>query len=85
MLTGLSLALQFPAARMRLGRNERGYRLPFSNITTGDQLGRIEIAVAPSNPNYIYAQRTVIREQQRRCGNAAGCQDRRLATRTAVN
>src|SRR5262245_65882700 len=28
----------------------------FVNISTGNQLGRIDIAVAPSNPNYIYAQ-----------------------------
>src|SRR5438093_5221440 len=28
----------------------------FVDINTGDQLGRVEIAVAPSNPNYIYAQ-----------------------------
>src|SRR5437867_8900931 len=26
------------------------------DATTGNQLGRIDIAVAPSNPNYIYAQ-----------------------------
>ena len=29
---------------------------PYVNSTTGNQLGRIDIAVAPSNPNYIYAQ-----------------------------
>ncbi len=29
---------------------------PYVNITTGNQLGRMDIAVAPSNPNYIYAQ-----------------------------
>jgi hypothetical protein len=29
---------------------------PFVDINTGNQLGRIDIAVAPSNPNYIYAQ-----------------------------
>src|SRR5689334_208334 len=28
----------------------------YSNSTTGDQLGRIDIAVAPNNPNVIYAQ-----------------------------
>src|SRR5262249_13438509 len=28
----------------------------FVNTTTGNQLGRIDIGVAPSNPNYIYAQ-----------------------------
>src|SRR6266446_3381170 len=29
---------------------------PFVDINTGNQLGRIDIAVAPSNANYIYAQ-----------------------------
>ena len=42
----------------------------------GDQLGRIDIAVAPANPNVIYAQvQSIAREQpRRRCGNANGCQ-----------
>ena len=33
-----------------------GSGTPFSNPTTGDQLGRIDIAVAPSDPQVIYAQ-----------------------------
>ena len=28
----------------------------YVNATTGNQVGRIDIAVAPSNSNYIYAQ-----------------------------
>ncbi len=38
-----------------------------------NQLGRIDIAVAPSNPNYIYAQAQSI-VWNSACGNANGCQ-----------
>jgi uncharacterized repeat protein (TIGR01451 family) len=45
------------------------------NISTGNQLGRMDIAVAPSNPNYIYAQvGSIIANNNAGCGNAAGCQ-----------
>jgi uncharacterized repeat protein (TIGR01451 family) len=45
------------------------------NISTGNQLGRMDIAVAPSNPNYIYAQvGSIIPNNNAGCGNAAGCQ-----------
>ena len=48
---------------------------PFVNINTGNQLGRIDIAVAPSNPNYIYAQvQSIVGNNNGGCGNAAGCQ-----------
>src|SRR5882757_670660 len=47
----------------------------FVDINTGDQLGRIEIAVAPSNSNYIYAQaQSIIGNSDGGCGGAAGCQ-----------
>jgi hypothetical protein len=46
---------------------------PFVNINTGDQLGRIDIAVAPSNPDYIYAQvQSIVGNAS--CGNVPGCQ-----------
>src|SRR6266498_94016 len=46
---------------------------PFVNISTGNQLGRIDIAVAPSNANYIYAQvQSIVGNGA--CGNSAGCQ-----------
>jgi hypothetical protein len=46
---------------------------PFVNISTGDQLGRIDIGVAPSNPNYIYAQvQSIVGNSG--CGGAPGCQ-----------
>ena len=50
-----------------------------STTTVGDQLGRIDIAVAPSNPNVIYAQGQGIAPQNNSggsagCGNANGCQ-----------
>src|SRR5438132_862689 len=48
---------------------------PFVDINTGDQLGRIEIAVAPSNSNYIYAQvQSIVGNNNGGCGNSAGCQ-----------
>src|SRR6266705_30503 len=46
---------------------------PFVNINTGNQLGRIDIAVAPSNANYIYAQGQSIAVNGGNCG-ANGCQ-----------
>jgi hypothetical protein len=47
----------------------------FVDINTGDQLGRIEIAVAPSNSNYIYAQaQSIVGNSNGGCGNAPGCQ-----------
>src|SRR6266446_244637 len=45
----------------------------FVNGTTGNQLGRIDIAVAPSNANYIYAQVQSIAVNGGNCG-ANGCQ-----------
>lgn len=48
---------------------------PFVNTTTGNQLGRIDIAVAPSNANYIYAQvQSIAPNNNGGCGNANGCQ-----------
>ena len=48
---------------------------PFVDINTGDQLGRIDIAVAPSNANYIYAQaQSIVGNSNGGCGGAPGCQ-----------
>jgi len=48
---------------------------PFVNISTGTQLGRIEIAVAPGNSNYIYAQvQSIVGNNNGGCGNSPGCQ-----------
>src|SRR6266699_951982 len=48
---------------------------PFVDINTGDQLGRIDIAVAPSNANYIYAQgQSIVGNSNGGCGSANGCQ-----------
>jgi uncharacterized repeat protein (TIGR01451 family) len=45
------------------------------NITTGNQLGRMDIAVAPSNPNYIYAQvGSIAANANSGCGTTSGCQ-----------
>jgi len=48
---------------------------PFVNTTTGNQLGRIDIAVAPSNANYVYAQgQSIAPNSNGGCGGANGCQ-----------
>ena len=48
---------------------------PYVNPTAGNQLGRIDLAVAPSNPNVIYAQvQSIAAELNSGCGNANGCQ-----------
>jgi len=48
---------------------------PFVNTTTGNQLGRIELGVAPNNTNYIYAQgQSIATNNNGGCGNANGCQ-----------
>ena len=52
------------------------------DATTGNQLGRVDIAVAPSNPNYIYAQVQSITPNNNSgnpvlgggCNGAKGCQ-----------
>jgi hypothetical protein len=47
----------------------------FVNTTTGNQLGRIDIGVAPGNPNYIYAQgQSITPNSNGGCGNTNGCQ-----------
>ncbi len=47
----------------------------FVNTTTGNQLGRIELAVAPSNANVIYAQgQSIAPNSNGGCGGANGCQ-----------
>jgi hypothetical protein len=44
-------------------------------ISTTNQLGRIDIAVAPSNPNYIYAQaQSIVWNNNGGCGDTNGCQ-----------
>jgi hypothetical protein len=48
---------------------------PYGGSGVGDQLGRIDIAVAPSDPNYIYAQvQSITPNSNSGCGNANGCQ-----------
>jgi hypothetical protein len=47
----------------------------FVNTTTGNQLGRIDIAVAPSTANVIYAQgQSIAPNNNGGCGNSNGCQ-----------
>ena len=48
---------------------------PYVNTSTGDQLGRIDIAVAPNNANYIYAQvQSIAPNTDGGCGSSNGCQ-----------
>src|ERR1700682_3087788 len=47
----------------------------YVDSTTGNQLGRVDIAVAPGNSNYIYAQvQSIPPNSNTGCGNANGCQ-----------
>jgi uncharacterized repeat protein (TIGR01451 family) len=47
----------------------------YGGVNVGNQLGRMDIAVAPSDPNYIYAQvGSIVANNNSGCGNAAGCQ-----------
>ena len=45
-----------------------------TNGGTVNNLSRVDIAVAPSNPNYIYAQVGAINWNSGNCGSANGCQ-----------
>lgn len=48
---------------------------PYSGAGVGNQVGRIDIAVAPSNSNYIYAQlQSITPNPNSGCGSANGCQ-----------
>lgn len=48
---------------------------PFVSMSDGNQLGRIDIAVAPSNANYIYAQvQSIAKNNNDGCGDKSGCQ-----------
>src|SRR4029453_2736040 len=52
-----------------------GSGVMYADPTTGDQLGRIDIAVAPSNPNVIYAQvQSIAGNTGGNCGGGPGCQ-----------
>ncbi len=47
----------------------------YVNSSTGNQVGRIDIAVAPSNSNYIYAQlQSITANTNSGCGSTSGCQ-----------
>jgi hypothetical protein len=47
----------------------------YGGLNIGNQIGRVDIAVAPSDPNYIYAQvASIAPNNNAGCGNAAGCQ-----------
>lgn len=48
---------------------------PYVSVSSGNQLGRINIAIAPSNPNVIYAQvQSIAGNSNSGCGNSSGCQ-----------
>ncbi|MDQ6656425.1 MAG: hypothetical protein M3Y80_11500, partial [Verrucomicrobiota bacterium] len=57
-------------APMNAGSGDR-----YMSLGVGVQNGRMDIAVAPGNPNYIYAQvGSIAPNSASGCGNAAGCQ-----------
>jgi hypothetical protein len=48
---------------------------PYVSATSGNQIGRIDLGVAPSNPNVIYAQaQSIAANSNSGCGNTNGCQ-----------
>lgn len=52
-----------------------GSGVSYNSLGVGNQLGRVEIAVAPSNANYIYAQvQSVAANNNSGCSNKSGCQ-----------
>ncbi len=52
-----------------------GSGVPYSSATVGTQLSRVDIAVAPSNPNYIYVQAgSIAGNSASGCGGGSGCQ-----------
>lgn len=52
-----------------------GSGTPWSSSTVGNQLSRVDLAVAPSNPNVIYAQAgSISANTASGCGNTSGCQ-----------
>ncbi|HEV7242671.1 MAG TPA: hypothetical protein VGQ36_25810 [Thermoanaerobaculia bacterium] len=52
-----------------------GTGVAYVSSTTGNQLGRIDMAVAPSNANVIYAQvQSITPNNNSGCGNSPGCQ-----------
>jgi hypothetical protein len=52
-----------------------GSGTPYGGVGTGTQLGRMDIAVAPSNPNVIYAQvGSIAANSNSGCGSTSGCQ-----------
>jgi Domain of unknown function (DUF4214) len=52
-----------------------GTGAPYVSSISGNQLGRMDIAVAPSNPNYVYAQvGSIAANNNSGCGNTSGCQ-----------
>ena len=47
----------------------------YGGVNIGNQIGRIDMAVAPSNPNVIYAQvQSIAPNNNSGCGNTSGCQ-----------
>ena len=58
------------AAPMNAGSGD-----PYVSLGVGNQLSRMDIAVAPSNPNYIYAQvGSIAGNSASGCGGGSGCQ-----------
>ncbi|MBA2432755.1 MAG: hypothetical protein H0V56_11690, partial [Chthoniobacterales bacterium] len=65
-----------PGSPYSTGANmNAGSGTPYGGLGVGTQLGRIDIALAPSNPNYLYAQvASIAPNSASGCNNASGCQ-----------
>ncbi len=73
---GFVFGTQVTGSAYTTGANmNAGSGTPYGGVGVGNQLGRIDLAVAPSDPNYIYAQATSIAPNSNSgCGSASGCQ-----------
>ncbi|MEP6956185.1 MAG: hypothetical protein ABI883_05115, partial [Chthoniobacterales bacterium] len=73
---GFVFGTQVAGGPYTTGQNlNAGSGTPYGGVGTGNQLGRIDLAIAPSNPNYLYAQVTSIAPNSASgCGSASGCQ-----------
>jgi hypothetical protein len=48
---------------------------PYVSASSGNQVGRIDIGIAPSNPDVVYAQvQSIAANSNSGCGNVPGCQ-----------
>ncbi len=73
---GFVFGTQVAGSSYTTGANmNAGSGAPYVSNTVGNQLSRMDIAVAPSNPNYLYAQvGSIAGNTASGCGGGSGCQ-----------